>query len=154
MRARRSRNVDFGDIADRARPDDLGRHTVAFVREALVAHLRGHAVFRRRFHQQARFPRRPRQRLFHVDVLAVLHAGERHRGVHEIGNADGDGIDILAFLLEHDAEIFVLGLLVELLEIGGRARFIHVAERDDVLGLRGVVEIRRRPVRRSRSRPR
>ena len=141
MRARRGRNVRFGHIADRARPYDLRRHPVALVREALVAHLRGHFVFRRRFHQQARFPRRPRQRLLHVDVLAVLHAGQRHRGVHEIRNADGDGVDVLAFLLEHHAEIFVLGLLVELLEVGRRPRFIHIAQRHDVLGLRRVVEI-------------
>ena len=64
------------------------------------------------------------------------------------------GVDVLAFLLEHHAEIFVLGLLLELLEIGSRARFVHVAERHDVLGLRGVVEDPRRPARRSRSRPR
>ena len=79
MRARRGRNVHLGHIADRARPYDLRRHTVALVREALVAHLRRDLVLRRRFHQQARFPRRARQRLLHVDVLAVLHAGQRHR---------------------------------------------------------------------------
>ena len=51
------------------------------------------------------------------------------------------GVDVLAFLLEHHAEIFVLGLLVELLEVGRGARFIHIAQRHDVLGARGVVEI-------------
>ena len=69
----------FGDIADGAGPDDLGGHAVALVREALVAHLRGDLVFLRGFEQDARLPGSARQRLLAVDVLAALHAGQRHR---------------------------------------------------------------------------
>ena len=45
----------------------------AFVRIALVAHLRGDFVFVGRVHQLARFPDGAGQRLLHVDVLAALH---------------------------------------------------------------------------------
>jgi hypothetical protein len=62
--------------------------------------------------------------------------------VHEIRNPDGARVDVFAFLLQHHAEIFVLGLLVELLEVGRRARFIHIAQRHDVLRARRIVEIR------------
>ena len=89
MRAGRGRDVRFGDVADGARPDDLRRHAIALVREALVAHLGGDLVLHRGLLQQARFPRRAGQRLFQVDVLAALHAGQGHGGVHEIGDADG-----------------------------------------------------------------
>ena len=74
-------------------------------------------------------------------MLAMLHTSERNGSVHEIGNADRTGIDVLAFLFEHHAEIFVLRRFVETFEIRCRAALVHVAERDDVLGLRGIDQI-------------
>ena len=94
---------------------------MALVREPLVAHLRGDLVLHRRLLQQPRLPRRPGQRLLDVDVLAALHAGQRHGGVHEVGDADGAGVDVLAFLVQHDAEVFVLGDVVLLEVVPARA---------------------------------
>jgi hypothetical protein len=88
------------------------------VGEALVAHLGRDLIFDRGLLQEARFPDGAGERLFDVDVLAALHAGEGDGGVHEIGHADGDGVDILALFLQHHAEVFVLGSLLELLEVG------------------------------------
>jgi hypothetical protein len=92
--------------------------------------------------QQARFPRGAGERFFDVDVLAALHAGQRHRGVHEIGDAYGAGIDVLVFLVEHDAEVLVPGCLFEALETGRGAGLVHVAQRHDILGARGGVQVR------------
>ena len=54
--------------------------------------------------------------------------------MHEIGDADRAGVDVLAFLVEHDAEVLVLGRLLELLEVGRGAALVHVAQGHDVLG--------------------
>jgi hypothetical protein len=58
-----------------------------------------------------------------------------------VGNTDGDRIDVLTFFFQHHAIVFVLGLSFELAEVDGSARFIHIAERNDVFGLRRIVEI-------------
>ena len=79
--------------------------------------------------QQARFPDGARERLLHVDVLAALHAPDGRGGVHEIGNGDDDRVDVLAFLVEHLAEVFVLGSLSYLLDIARRPRHRHRTRR-------------------------
>ncbi len=56
-------------------------------------------------------------------------------------NPDGDGVDIPAFFVEHDAEVFVFVCLVKAFEVLGGARFVHVAERHNVLGPGGVVRV-------------
>ena len=126
--------MDFGDVADFARPDHLGALARAFVRVALVAHLRGDLVFVGRLHQLARFPDGAGQRLLHVDVLAALHAPHGGGGVHEIGDGDDDRVDVLVFLVEHLAEVFVLRSAFELLEFARGLLFIDIAQRDDVFG--------------------
>ena len=93
-------DVRFGDVANRSAPEDLRGHAIALVRESLVAHLRRDLVFGGGLLEQAGLPRRARQRLFTVDVLAHLHTGERDRGVHEIRDADGHGVDIPALAIQ------------------------------------------------------
>ena len=137
------------NIADRAGPDDLRGHAIAFVGEALVAHLGGNLVLHRRLLEQARLPRSARQRLLAVDVLAALHAMQGHRGMHEVGDADGARVDVF-LLVEHDAEIFIFGELFELLHVrrgavGDRHRTAPRCSR--CARLRSS---RRRPGRRSR----
>ena len=70
-------------------------------------------------------------------MLAAFHAGQRHRGVHEIGHGNRDRVDVPAFFVEHHAVIFVLRRLLVLLLGRGGAIFVHVANRDDVFGMRG-----------------
>ena len=130
----------FRYIANRAGPDDLRRHADTLMRVALVAHLRRDLVFGGGIEQQACFPRRAGKRLFDVDVLAALHGVQADGGMHVIGYADGAGVDVLAFLVEHDAEIFVFGRFVELAEVLSGALGVDVAKRNDVLGLGDLVE--------------
>ena len=141
MGAGGSGDMRFGHVADRAGPDNLRSHADAFMRVSLVTHLRGDFVLDGRVGQQARLPGCSGQRFLHVDVLAALHAGVRHCGVHVVGDADGAGVDVLSFFIQHDAEIFVLGRLVEAREVRCGAGFVHVAESHDVLGLGGLVEV-------------
>ena len=125
--------VHFGHVADLARPDHFGGLARAFVRVALVAHLRGDLVFVRRLHQLPRFPHRARERFLHVNMLAALHAPHGRGSVHEIGNGHDHGVDIIALFFEHLAEVFILCGLFVLLEGFGGMLFVHIAERDDVL---------------------
>ena len=68
-------------------------------------------------------------------MLAELHRRERGGGVHVIGNRDRDGVDALALLVEHLAEVFVARRLFPALEPFGAADPVDVGERDDVLGV-------------------
>ena len=126
--------MDFGHVADLACPDHLGGLTGAFVRISLVAHLSGDFVLVRRFHQLARFPDGARQRLLHIHVLPAFHALHRRDGVHVIGDGDDHRIDVLAFLVEHLAEVFVLRRFLVFLEFACGLLLIDIAERNDVLG--------------------
>ncbi len=131
----------FRHVADLPGPYDLGGHAVGLVRKALVAHLRSDLVFGRGVEQQPCFPGRARQWLFDVDMLAALHAGERDGGVHEVRHADRTGVDVLALLVEHDAEVFVFGGLLVALQVCAGAGFVHVAQRYDVFRARGIVQV-------------
>ena len=119
--------MDFGHVADLAAPDHLGALPRAFVRVALVAHLRGHFVLVGGLHHHARFLDGAHQRLLRVDVLPALHAVDRRGGVHVVRNGHDHGIDAVAFLVQHLAEIFVLGRLLELLVDVRRLLVVHVA---------------------------
>lgn len=59
--------------------------------------------------------------------------------MHEVGDADGAGIDVPGFLVEHDAEVLVLGERGTLLEVLGGARRVDIAKGDDVLRLSGLI---------------
>ena len=133
--------VRFHHIADRAGPDDFGGHPLALVREALVAHLGGDLVFHGRLLEQAGLPRSARQRLLDIHVLASLDTGKGHRGMHEIGDSDGDRVDVLLFLVEHDAEVLIEGKLLVALDTGRGAIEIHIAEGHDVLRPGGAVQV-------------
>ncbi len=77
----------------------------AAVGRALVAHLRGHLHLAGDLAQAAGFVDRVRQRLLREAVLAQLHGHGAGRGVRVVGRADGDGVDALAHLVEHLAEV-------------------------------------------------
>ena len=106
--------MHFGHLADLAGPDHLGALPGPLVGIALVAHLRGDLVLVGRLQHLARFPDGAGERLLHVDVLAALHAPHGRGGVHEIGNRDDDGVDVIGLFVEHLAEIFILRDLVVL----------------------------------------
>ena len=109
MSAGGGRGVYFGDVTDRAGPDHFGGGAGGIVRVTLVAHLRGNLVFNGGVAEEAGFPGSAGEWLFDIDVNAALHGIESDSCVHVVGDADGAGVDVLAFLVEHDAEVFVLG---------------------------------------------
>ncbi|MBV6432457.1 MAG: hypothetical protein IANPNBLG_02599 [Bryobacteraceae bacterium] len=130
--------MDFGHIADLARPDDLASHSSRVVRIALVTHLRGgFRIPGGRVSQQERFPGSARQGLFDVDVLASLHAGESAGGMHVVGGGDDHGVNLLRLPVEHAPVVFVAGGFREGGETGGSAVEIDIGEGNHVLDARG-----------------
>ena len=100
---------------------------------ALVAHLRDDAVFLRGLGHRTALVDGVRQRLFAIDVLAVLHRGNCDDGVVMVGRADDDGVDPLGDLVEHCAEV---AKLLRLRVVGKHPRGVapvHVAQGDDVV---------------------
>ena len=98
----------------------------------LIAHLCDDLFVARQFRDRARFPNRVRQRFLQIDVFAQL---DRHRGGMEmsvIRRRDRYGIDALAFLLQHDAEVFELFRQRKGLERPGRVGLIDITKRHDV----------------------
>ena len=71
--------------------------------------------------------------LFAVHVLSRLHTPKRARCVHVVRGADYHGIDILARLIEHLAEVFVLLCIRECREPLFGAVPIAVGQRYHVL---------------------
>ena len=61
-------------------------------------------------------------------------------GMHEVRDSDGAGVDVL-LLVEHDAKIFVLRHLFELLQVRRGADFVDIAEGHDILGARSIIEV-------------
>ena len=63
-------------------------------------------------------------------------------GVHVVGRGDDHRVDVLAFLVEHLAEVAEARRVGEALEGRGGAAVVHVAQRHDVLRRGGGAEIR------------
>ena len=127
-----SPGVDLGDVADFAAPDDFGALAGAGIGVALVAHLRGDAVFGGPGGELLGLPDGAGQRLLTVDVLAAGHGPHGGGGVHVVGAGDEDGVDVLV-LIQHDAEILVFRRVGKLFEGAFGAFVIGIAEGDDVL---------------------
>lgn len=58
-----------------------------------------------------------------------------------VGGGDDDGVDVLAVLVEHLAEVFVTGGLGIALVGGGGAAVVNVAKGDDILGGGGGAKV-------------
>jgi hypothetical protein len=80
-----------------------------------------------------------RHRLLAIDVLAHLDRPEGRGSVNMIRRADGDGVDVLLFLLQQDAEIFVTSRVGKLLVSSRRPAVVDVAQGDDVGPVGGVL---------------
>ena len=133
--------MDLADRADHAGLDDLDRAAQPVFGRALVAHLRGHLLLGGHLAHHAGLVDRVRQRLLAVDVLAHLHGHDRGRGVRVVGRADGDGVDLLAHLREHLAEVVVLLGVGEARRLGVQRVVVDVAEGDDVAVLAGLAAV-------------
>ena len=103
-------------LADGPVADPLDQQAARLEGVALVAHLRDDLVFLGGLGHRAAFGDRVGQRLLAVDVLAVLHGGDRGHGVVMVGRGDHDGVDLFGHLVEHLAEVaelLRLGMVVE-----------------------------------------
>src|SRR6185369_11712861 len=96
------------DLANRARPDPLADLANGTAGVPLIAELSYDFVAPRRRHQFAHFVDGMSQRLFAIDMLAMLHRLHRDDGVRVIGSADDYAVNFFAHLLEHHAKIFKL----------------------------------------------
>jgi len=99
--------VRFRDIADGAGPDDLRGHAMILMRETLIAHLGRDFVFGGGFQQEPGLPRSSGERLLDVNMFAALLTGQANLCVHQVGNGDGAGVDVLPFLIQHHSEVAI-----------------------------------------------
>ena len=125
--------VHFLDRADLAGPDHFAQLPDAFARVALVAHLRGDAIFARRITQHAGLEDRPGHGLLAVDVFAALHGPHRRDGVGVVGSGNGHRVDVAALLVQHHPVVFVRLGVRKLLERLGGVVPIGVRQGDDVV---------------------
>ena len=100
-------DVDLLDLAERAAADQLQGAAERAAVGALVAHGRGHLVLAGQLAQGPRFVERAGQRLLAEDVLAGADGGGRDDRVGVVGRGHDDGVDLLAHLVEHLAEVAI-----------------------------------------------
>ena len=141
--------VHLADRADGPGGDPFLHQPQPLFRVALVAHLGDDLVLPGGLGQRTRLADRPRERLLHVHVLAKLHRRHRDDRVIVVGGGDHDRVDVL-LRLEHLPEVLVHLRLRELLrnavlhQLGLRGfAGVAVAERDDVVALGHVHQVRR-----------
>ena len=126
-------DVNLPHLAQHARLNQLHQSTRVGTAMTLIAHLRGDFVLPRDLGHLARLGHRMGERLLAINVFAHLHRHEGGRGVHVVGRRNGHGIDIPAFLLQHQSEIFELPGLRIFFECPGAVDFIHIAQGVNVL---------------------
>ena len=100
--------VHAGHLADFAVPDPFANEVAVCGRGALVTHLRSHLVLLGQVGEQAGLIDGVGQRLLHIDVLAHGDGVGGHDGMRVVGGCYEDGIDALAHLVVHAAEVAIL----------------------------------------------
>ena len=130
----------FGDVADGARPDHFGGKTRAFVRVALVPHLRGDTVFPGGRRRAPALPRWCASGASAIHVLSALHRPHRRRAVHVVGDGHDYGVDVLLLFVEHLAEIGVLRSLSKRSKLRA-ARFSSRSESATMFSLSHAVDV-------------
>jgi hypothetical protein len=92
--------VGLGDVAKDPAAHQLDGPTEAAVGGALVPHLGDHTRAGGGLAHQASLRRGLGEWLLTVDVLARANGQQRRKGVGVVGGRDGDGVDLLADLVE------------------------------------------------------
>ena len=105
---------------------------------SLVAHLRGDFVFAGEFGQDARLEDGVRQRFLAVNMFAQSDGHRCCGGVRVVRRRDGHSVDVIGFLVEHLAEVSILGRLRVAIVHVRSAAGINVAKGHDVLALAPV----------------
>ena len=101
-------DVEFEGVAEDAGLDDLDGAAEAFASAALVAHLGGKLVLPGEVAHGARLPDGLSEWLLAEDVLFGLHGHDACHAVDVVGGGNGDAVDLVVHLLEHDAEVLVV----------------------------------------------
>ena len=128
-------HVTFLDLANGAGPQRLHALAHASARGALVAHLRANLVLLRHQPHLARFPHSMGQRLLAIHVNALVHRADGGRRVGVIRGGHGAGIDVLAHLVEHLAEVGKLLGLGPFLSRAAAAIEITITKRNHLANL-------------------
>src|SRR5262249_24106517 len=134
-------NVSLSDVADDPAAHEFDGPAQPAMRGALVAHLRDHAGLGRGLAHQAALCRRVRQRLLAVDMLAGADRQQRRQGMMMIGRRDGDGIDLLADLVEELAVVVELPGLWPGCGAFAKPVLVDVAQRDDLHQRPGLLDV-------------
>ncbi len=133
--------VTFLDLADGASPQCLHPLAHAGAGSALVAHLRTNLIFLRQQPHLARFPNGVRHRLLTINVNALIHGADGSWGMGVIRGRHSTGINVLAHLVEHLAEV---GKFFRLRKLAGCATAtveITITKRDHLADLPGTFNI-------------
>ena len=123
------------DLAELSVPEPFDGLSGACAGSALVAHLCGHTVLRRKFGQESRLIDGEGERLLDIDVLPGRHRLGCDDGVGVVGGGDHHGVGLVEHLVEHHTVVIVLLCLRVLVEHVVGVFPVHVAETDDVFGL-------------------
>ena len=99
--------MDLLDGPERAGANDLDARAEPALGRALVAHLGAQLLLSRERPHESGFLDRPGQRLLAKAVLAHSHGHDASRGMRVVRSAHGDGVDLVAELLEHFPIIIV-----------------------------------------------
>ena len=133
--------VDGMDLANRAIAHPFVEKADGLERVALVAELADDAVLPGRAHQLTHLMDGMGQRFLAIDVLAPFDGGHRRHGVAMVGRRHHHGVDALFQLIEHLAKIAILLGLGEPVESFGGVLQVDVAQRDDVVARRNLVDV-------------
>ena len=126
---------DVGDIMHHAGLDEGLELEVILSGMALVAHLGDHVrVLERYVDEELVLEERTAHRLFTIDVDAFLDGTHGDREMGEVGRGYEHRFDLGGHLVEHLAEVLVLGNARELGDgpLGMRRSHVDVAKCDDV----------------------
>lgn len=128
--------VDFDDVSDESSADEFDNTAHVVIGVGLVAHLGDDFRLLGEFGEVAGLPDPVGEGLLAVDGAAFEHGGGGSEGVDVVGCGDRDGIDFVAFCLDHLAPVFeelglrvvFPGLLVGTAEVGIFIEVKNVAE--------------------------
>jgi hypothetical protein len=125
--------MDFTDLTDHPRTDNLHRVVNAPEHMALHTKLSSHLLIRCQTGQFAHFPHIMRHGFLEIHMLAQRHCLASWVEMRMIGRVDYHGVNFTTYPVEHFPEIVKLFCFGETVEGIAGSDFIHVAQGDDIL---------------------
>ena len=125
--------MHIGDVADRARLDDLHHTAVIVPGVDLSSQLRRHSHFFRSIGDDPRLLHGMRERLLAIDVQSLADCADGGRGMVMVGAADNNRVNLVSLGFEHLTVVSVAAAVGELLEDGFEVVAVDIGEGDEVL---------------------